>query len=366
MSTTHNAAAAARTQGTVMILLTLLGWTSIPLFLWHFAHGEHRTDAWTVNGWRYGVSALLWAPVLVLGLWRRNLPTGLWRAALVPSIFNTIAQVAFAIAPYMVTPGLMTFSMRLQIIFLTVGAALLFPAERRVIRTTGYLAGMTMVMGGTAATLLLQPGGLGGGTAWGVAISIGAGLFYAAYGLSVRKWMQGFHPFTAFAAVSQYTAAAIVVLMLILGEHHGATAWSLPEGQFWLLMLSAIIGIGLGHTLYFASISRLGLAVSAGVVQLQPITVSIGSFFFFQEKLTLPQWIGGTIAIGGAVLMLIAQHRLKPQDKSPETDAVLCANCGYNLEGLNGSPACPECGSAREHSHDALTKPARHTATAHR
>ncbi len=331
-----------------MILLTLVGWTSIPLFLRHFAKSDHAIDAWTANGWRYGVSALLWAPVLVLGMWKGTLPKGLWRAALVPSIFNTIAQIAFAVAPYMVKPGLMVFSMRLQIIFLTIGAALLFAAERRVIKTAGYLAGMTMVMAGTAATLYLQPGGLGGGTAQGIAVSIGAGLFYAAYGLSVRKWMQGFHPFTAFAAVSQYTAAGILVLMLMYGQDHGLAALRMPGFEFFLLILSAIIGIGLGHTLYFASISRLGLAVSAGVVQLQPITVSIGSYFLFEEKLTPGQWAGGMVAIAGAVLMLVAQHRLKRDDTTPTSDAVLCGACGCDLSAIDAALPCPECGATRE------------------
>lgn len=336
-----------------MILLTLAGWTSIPLFLRFFASKDNPIDPWTANGWRYGFSALLWAPVLVIGAWRGTLPKGLWRAALIPSIFNTIAQVAFAIAPYMVKPGLMTFSMRLQIIFLTVGAALMFPAERRVIRTAGYLVGMSMVMGGTAATLYLQPGGIGGGTAVGVAISIGAGLFYAAYGLSVRKSMQGFHPFTAFAAVSQYTAAGIVVLMLIFGVGHGSDLLTRPPSLIGLVLFSAVIGIGLGHTLYFASIARLGLAVSAGVVQLQPITVSIGSYFLFGETLTGGQWVGGSVAIGGAVLMLVAQHLLNrgapamaPQ--TPEADAVLCAVCGYDLEGIDGGTPCPDCGTVHQ------------------
>jgi len=350
-------AAQARSTGIVMILLALAGWTSIPLFLRHFAQGEHAIDAWTANGWRYGVSALLWAPVLVLGWWRKSLPKGLWRAAIVPSIFNIIAQVAFAKAPYMVEPGLMTFSMRLQIIFLTIGAAMMFTAERRVIKTAGYLVGMGMVMGGTAATLMLQPGGLGGGTAIGVLISIAAGLFYAAYGLSVRKSMQEYHPFTAFAAfaaVSQYSAAAIVVLMLILGDRHGATALDMPGKEFFYLLLSAVIGIGLGHTLYFASITRLGLAVAAGVVQLQPITVSIGSYFLFGERLTFAQWIGGSIAIGGAVLMLVAQHRLKGREPveparttAAPTDAVLCGSCGMDLSAVDEDGACPECGSSR-------------------
>jgi drug/metabolite transporter (DMT)-like permease len=116
----------------------------------------------------------------------------------------------------------------------------------------------------------------------------------------------------------------------------------------FLLVLSAVIGIGLGHTLYFASISRLGLAVAAGVVQLQPITVSIGSMLLFDERLNALQWIGGTIAIVGAVIMLIAQHRLKPvaqaEKTRPQTDAVLCGFCGCDLAGAEAGRPCPECG----------------------
>jgi drug/metabolite transporter (DMT)-like permease len=168
---------------------------------------------------------------------------------------------------------------------------------------------MLMVLLGTAGTLWLKPGGLGGGTAGGVALSIGAGLLYAAYALGVRKWMHGMPSLPAFAVVSQYTGAVILVLMLIFGERHGAPALDLPGREFFYLVLSAVIGIGLGHTLYYASIARLGLAVSAGVVQLQPITVSIGSFFLFGEKLTTGQWVFGMVAVLGAGVMLWAQHR---------------------------------------------------------
>jgi drug/metabolite transporter (DMT)-like permease len=344
------AAGQTRLGGTVMILLTLAGWTSIPLFLKHFSH---LIDAWTANGWRYGASSLLWLPVLIIGLARANLPKGLWKAALVPSLFNAAAQVAFGIAPYMVDPGLMTFSMRLQIVFLTIGAAVLFVAERRIIRTPGFLIGMSMVVLGTAVTLLMKPGGLGGGTAQGVFVSISAGMLYAAYGLSVRHFMHGMPPLTAFAAVSQYTGVVMIALMYIYGKNHGMDALSLSPGQFWLLILSAIIGIGIGHTLYFASIARLGLAVSAGVVQLQPITVSIGSYFLFSEKLTAAQWVGGLVAVAGAGIMLAAQHRLGAAPKAPESEPepdeadLLCGFCGYDLAGVNGAAACPECGRAR-------------------
>lgn len=283
--------------------------------------------------------------MLVFGAFHRSLPPNLWRAAIVPSLFNAAAQVCFGIAPYMVGPGLMTFSMRLQIVFLTAGAALFFAAERRIIRSAGFLVGMSMVIIGTCITLALKPGGLGGGTAAGVTISIAAGFLYAAYGLAVRHFMHGMKPFTAFAAVSQYTALIIVILMLIYGRDAGLGALELSTPQLSLLLLSSIIGIGLGHTMYFASIARLGLAVSAGVVQLQPITVSIGSYFLFGEVLTGGQWAGGVVAIAGAGVMLYTQNRLARRLARP---VWVCPDCGRDLHGLPDDTVCPECGRAVE------------------
>lgn len=303
------------------ILGSLAGWTVVPLFLKHFTS---QIDAWTANGWRYGFSALLWVPVIVWGLRRRSLPAGLWRMAAWPSVFNVLAQICFGLAPYYMDPGLMTFSLRFQIVFVTIMAAVLFAAERPVIRSRMFLSGIGLVIAGTFATLLFKPGGLGGGTATGVTLAVASGVLYGAYALSVRKCMSGINPFQAFAAVSLYTAVALVGLMLVFARPVGSSspdmglsALSLPPDQFFYLLLSSVIGIGLGHTFYFFSISRLGVAVSSGVVQLQPITVSIGSFFLFGERLTGVQWFTGLAAIAGAVLMLVAQHRVKKAQAKP-------------------------------------------------
>ena len=58
--------------GIVTVVLTLVGWSSVPLFLRHFADS---IDLWTSNGWRYGFSALLWLPVLLTAAW---IATGPW------------------------------------------------------------------------------------------------------------------------------------------------------------------------------------------------------------------------------------------------------------------------------------------------
>lgn len=288
-----------------MVIITLIGWSSVPLFLRHFA--DH-IDAWTSNGWRYGFSALLWAPLLMIVAYRRKLPRGLWKAALIPAIANSAGQVCFTWAHYKIDPGLLTFGLRSQIIFASLGAYLLFPFERPVIKTRGYLIGMVVVMVGTSGAVLLGDDPPEFEHIAGITLAIVSGLLFAMYGLAVRKYMHTYNSVIAFAAISQYTALAMVVMMLALGENAGYSAIEMGGEQFAWLLISAVIGIALGHVLYYMSIARLGVAVSAGVIQLQPFGVALGSYFLFSEVLTVGQWISGAIAVSGAVLMLVVQR----------------------------------------------------------
>src|SRR5688572_25088255 len=87
------------TTGIITVILTLTGWASVPLFLRHYAD---LIDFWTSNGWRYGFSALLWLPVLIIAGLRSSLPKGLFIAAIVPSIVNALGQVCFTAAHYFI------------------------------------------------------------------------------------------------------------------------------------------------------------------------------------------------------------------------------------------------------------------------
>lgn len=314
--------------GVFLVGLTLVGWSSVPLFLRHFAED---IDAWTSNGWRYGFAALIWLPVLVVATARGRLPKGLFVAALVPAAFNIVGQVCFTWAHYLLDPGVLTFALRAHIVFVTVGAALLFASERVVIRRPLFLIGIVLVVGGTAATILLAPpkpstvtqasGVLADDPALartlGVVLAVAAGLFFACYALSVRRFMAGVNSILAFAAISQYTALAMIALMLTLGVASGLTAlphaWhddgALTTTGLSLLLLSSVIGIALGHVGYYMAIGRLGVAVTSGVIQLQPIVVSIASLLLFKEWLTAWQWAGGAVAVCGAGSMLWSQHR---------------------------------------------------------
>jgi drug/metabolite transporter (DMT)-like permease len=300
-----NAEAPRPWLGLVTILLTLAGWTAAPLLIREFTTD---VDPWTSNGWRYGFAALLWLPLVIWQTARGTMPKGLWKVALIPGLINAASQVAFTKAHYLVQPGLLTFGLRVQIVCVAVGAALMFPAERKVIRRPLFLVGLVMVLGGTLSTAALQPGITGDASAVGVGLSMLAGAGYAGYALAVRKFMHGVNPMTAFAVISQITAACMVALMLPFGERMGATALDMTAPRFGLFFLSAVIGIAAGHVLYYISIARLGVAVSTGVVQCQPFTVSVASYYVFGEVLRPIQWATGSVAVLGAVLMLVVQH----------------------------------------------------------
>jgi drug/metabolite transporter (DMT)-like permease len=320
-----------RWTGVAAVLMALIGWSSIPLFLKHLSV---VVDPWTSNGWRYGFSALFWSPVVVWGLSRRSLPKGIWRAAIWPSVINCHAQVVFCWAHYKIDPGLLSFGLRSNIVFAVIGAAIFFSAERRVIRSPVFLSGLFLVVVGTVGTILLGSEGLPtGSTLFGVILAVAAGAGFAAYALAVRRWMHGFNAIQSFAIISLYTAIGTVGVMVVLGERHGLTALDLiglpiehgagtiavfPFDMFGMLLLSALIGIALGHVAYYYAIAKLGVAVSSGVIQLQPFFVSIASLMIFGEMLTTWQWVSGTIAVVGASLLLLVQHFLKHEAQTPE------------------------------------------------
>ncbi len=298
----------SRWLGVLTVVLTLGGWTIVPILIKEFTAD---VDGWTSNGWRYGFAALLWLPLLVWRRLRKTGKPGLFRAAMTPGLINAAAQVCFTMSFYQIDPGLVAFGLRAQIVAVTLGAAIMFPSERAVIRTLGFLVGLALLMIGTLTTIGLS-GKFGekAGTL-GVVLAMMAGVGFAGYALAVRKCMTGYGSMASFAAISQYTAGAMIVLMLILGEGSGAGALEMELPRFGLFLLSAVIGIAAGHVLYYVSIEKLGVTVSSGVIQLQPFTVAALSFFWFKERLSVAQWLFGALAVVGAITMIVVQHRVK-------------------------------------------------------
>ncbi|MGH7132370.1 MAG: DMT family transporter [Phycisphaerales bacterium] len=307
-----------RTTAVVLILLTLLSWAAVPLFLRHFTKDLHF-DPISQNGWRYAISAGFWLPFLFFTWKRGNLPRPLFGLAIVPAIFNLFGQTFFTFGPALLEPGMFSFVFRSQIVFVTLGAYLLFPAERSTLSSPRYWTGMVMVVVGSVGLVMVKDKGEGAHAAvtfLGVAVAFLSGLFFAGYGLSVRYYVNKYSPITSFGVICQYTAVGAISFALLAPLAPGILPASLPPPDptfplanfslwSWLLLIaSAFIGIAISHVMYYASLSRLGVAVSIGIIQLQPIFTAVGSFLLFGERLNAWQWACGMLGVVGAMLML--------------------------------------------------------------
>lgn len=292
--------------GILYIVLTLLGWASVLLFLKHLTP---YIDGWTANGWRYGLSALMWLPLLVVTTLRGRLPDGLWRRAIVPSVVNCAGQVCFALIPYYIGPGLAGFLLRVALVSSTCGALILFADERLLIRSPRFWIGLFLVVLSAAGTIVFSAAPVEGATATGIVLGLIAGTVFGLYGVSVRHYMRDIPAATSFAVISLYTAAGMVALMLLFGETGGTAVFRLSAFNWMILVVSAVVGIALGHVFYYASIARLGVAVSGAIVQLAPFFCAAASVAIFGEVLTKGQWISGFVMLFGGFILLDAERR---------------------------------------------------------
>lgn len=313
--------------GVLLIVFTLLSWASVPLFLRHFTTAYHL-DPFSANGWRYGISAAFWLPFLFYAWSRGKLPPALLKAALLPTAFNILGQTTFAWGPALLEPGFFSFVFRVQIIFVTLGAYMLFPGERATLKRPMYWVGIALVVIGSVGLVLLKEpaknavvlsaaasASASSTHTIGVIVALISGVLFAGYGLSVRYAVNQYSPVISFGVICQYTAVGALATMctaplfaswmpaamqpdpLLPVRSFGAGAWG-------LLIASAFIGIAISHVSYYESMRRLGVSVSVGIIQLQPIFAAIGSFWLFDEKLSGLQWASGIVGIVGAVLML--------------------------------------------------------------
>jgi len=300
-------------RGVVYLVITLLGWSSVLLFLRHL---HPFIDAWTANGWRYGMCSLVLLPILLAKLARGGLSRDIWWRALAPAFFNSLGQTCFGFSIYYIEPGLAGFLLRVALITSTLGAFVLFADERALLRSGVFWVGMGLIVAGSVGTVILGIQPFAGDAAIGIVLGASAGAFFGIYGVSVRYWMRGVPSTYSFAAISSYTALAMIGLMLWQSDSHGLEVLQLSPMNATLLVVSAFLGIALGHIAYYASIARLGVAISGAVVQLAPFLGAAASVVVFGEILTVGQWGSGAVMLIGGVLLLRAEQR---RPRIPET-----------------------------------------------
>ena len=104
---------------------------------------------------------------------------------------------------------------------------------------------------------------------------------------------------------------AVGFILLTLAVRQQLLA-SLPLGSVLLLLMSGVVGIGLGDTAYFATVNALGARQALLLEMLAPPMAALMSLVFLQEQLSALAWLGMALTLTG-VIWVVSERSPKMQ-----------------------------------------------------
>ncbi len=272
-------------------------------------------DAWTANGIRYPLAALLYWPIL--WAFYRTGQIG-WRsiaACLVPAGLAFAAQVLWAWAPYYLPASAIGFFARLSLAWALLAAMLLFADERKLLSVFGFYAGLLLSIVGFVI-MSVSKGFLDADvTPLGVAIISLCSVFFGLYAVTVRWFLRGIHALAAFGIVSNIVSLGTLTFMFLLGDLTDLA--EMPVSDWILLCSSSVVGIAVGHVLMYTSVQRLGATIPSAIGTLTPFVTVFFAGIFLGESLSPLEWGGGLAMVIGALILLTKQQHVLRQPAEP-------------------------------------------------
>ena len=104
-------------------------------------------------------------------------------------------------------------------------------------------------------------------------------------------------------------AVGFIVLTLAIRQQ---LLMSLPMASVWLLLISGVVGIGLGDTAYFVTVNALGARQALLLEMLAPPLAALMSLVFLEEQLSPLAWLGMGLTLAGIIWVV--------GERSPRTD----------------------------------------------
>ena len=152
----------------------------------------------------------------------------------------------------------------------------------------------------STAGLVLITGTAGGGKQdlLGIAFGLGAAAFYATVML-LNKFIKGV---TGLHRTFIQFVAAIIVLVPYVTFTSGFTLGALESKGWVCLLVVGIIHTGITYCMYFSSLKDLPGQEVAILSYIDPLVAVFVSVIWLDEKMSLPQIIGGVLILGFTLL----------------------------------------------------------------
>jgi drug/metabolite transporter (DMT)-like permease len=302
MSMTDASPAGGRTLAHVLALAGILTISFSAIFV-RLAHVSPATAAF--------FRAAYAAPVLVV-LWYvgRRSDARSPRARLKATLAGVILAVDLTLwhlAIGDIGAGLATVVTNVQVIVVGLSAWALYrerPTRLAALLVPVVLAGVTLISG------LGRPGAYGAQPARGVMVGMLAGVAYAAFLLVLRAANSPATPPAGPLSDANFgtVAGAIVIGPLLDPGFSLVPGW---PAHGWLLALA--IGPQVAGWLFItAALPRLPALETSVLLLGQPMLTVFWAFLIFDERLSMLQWTGAALVLGGVGLLSVAGSVRKP------------------------------------------------------
>lgn len=279
-------------------------------------------DCWVVNALRYSIAPVFWLPFIVARMRRSRSDSGgfvafsdlhirspIWIAAIAPAVINLVTQVVWGMVGKYAEASLIGFAAKLGFPLTVMYSFLLFPDERRLVKTSAFWIGGSGSLIGLVLLSAEKIGGSGAGgtTAFGFFLLLFMAVSWGGYPVAVKKYMSGYSSVLSFWVISLYTTVGLIFLMFLFGDF---STFHVMDLHAWAVLIgSALIGIAFWHVLYYRSLKDVGAVVSDGVLMASPFLTIAGSAVLLGERLTTLQFVGGIAVVAAGILLAVAHGR---------------------------------------------------------
>jgi len=287
---------------TVMILV----WGTAPVFI-SFVKDSFSLvfQAFT----RYALSMVLLWIVQKIRLskeeWNKAWKTvpEIWPWILLGGVMTYIFQMFFTATYFYLPPGFANLLYQNQVVVSMLIGMFFFVDERTLLRRPSFYLGALAVFVGVFLVIHSRYGGMDVVFDYKVLFPIAAGLAWAFVGVNVKKHLSPRLP-GGFSTALVFSIVAVIMFITLLFEP-GPSVVGAPSTLLWVLMLgSGIAGVGVGHTMFYLVVPRLGVVVTAGLQLLLPFIAGLTAFLLLGEIIKPLQLLGGSFLLGGCFILL--------------------------------------------------------------
>ena len=131
--------------------------------------------------------------------------------------------------------------------------------------------------------------------------ALGAAVTWAVAPIMYKKALSGVSPVSA-NIVRCATNAAFLVLFLVASGLVGVLA-SLPIGVVIVVVVSGLVGLGVGDTLYMYALKSIGVARAVPLATSYPLFSLVWATFFLGQAVTVPAVVGTVVILIGIWLL---------------------------------------------------------------